>query len=243
MNNKEKLINAFDKDLNKNNNLNIINKKISKYYKFNNMLKYAFVPSFIVVFTCVFLINNNKDKYLEENRNDISDTNINTSQNTFNGEIYKENDEFDSLPDGDSDSKELKYVEIKGIGNYDFYKDLNISDEYNSFVMYEVYIKEKKEDIEFTKLNNYIISYKVKKEDKEFKEIEISFSKENEIVSNYNFNNVDPDSIKVNNVDVNIYMIDSTYITIFKNDNINFNIRTFNVKEKELINLLKSIIK
>jgi len=246
MNNKERLIKVFDKDFNKDENLNIINKKINKSYKFNNILKYAFVPSFIVIFTFVFFINNNKEKGLEENRNN---TNINTSQNTFNNEVdIEKGDEFDSLPESDYSAEEeicksVKYVEIKEISDYDFYKDLNISDEYNSFAIYEAYTKENEKDNEFSKLNNYIISYKVNKKEEEFKEIEIAFSKENEIVSSYEFNNINEKVSKINDINVTIYMSDNTYMVKFKYDNINFNIRTFNVKEKELINLLKSIIK
>ena len=131
-------------------------------------------------------------------------------------------------------------MEIKGIDDYDFYKNINISDEYNSFKIYEVYVKE---DTEFTKLNNYVISYKVNKKDKEFKEIEIAFSKENEIVSNYVFDSSNVKLVKINNVNIKKYMSDNTYMVKFRYDNINFNIKTFNVKEKELINLLKSIIK
>lgn len=249
MNNKEKLIKVIDKDLNKNNNLDIINKKINKSYIFNNVLKYAFVPSLVLIFSIVFSFSiNKKDKHLEENRNNISDTNINTSQNTFNNEIYKENDEFDSLPESDYSTEEeickvVKYVEIKGINEYDFYKNLNIGTEYNSFKMYEVYIKENEKDTKFSKLNNYIISYKVKKKDEEFKEIEIAFSKENEIVSNCDFDNSNEKVSKINDINVTIYMSDNIYVVVFRYDNINFNIRTFNVKEKELINLLKSIIK
>ena len=246
MNNKEKIIKAIDKDLNKNNNLDIINKKINKSYKFNNILKYAFVPSFLVIITFVFSINNNKEKSFEENRNN---TIINTSQNTFNNEVdIEKGDEFDSLPESDYSAEEelcktVKYVEIKEISDYDFYKKLNISDEYNSFVIYEVYTKENEKDTKFSKLNNYIISYKVKKKDVEFKEIEISFSKENEIVLNYDFDNSNVKLVKINNVNIKKYMSDNTYMVKFRYDNINFNIKTFNVKEKELINLLKSIIK
>ena len=104
MNNKEKLIKILDKDFNKKDNLDIIYKKINRNYRFKTNIKYAYLFSLIIVFVCIFLINN-KDKNLEENN-----TNINTSQNTFNGEIYKENDEFDSLPNTNEEiCKTLKY--------------------------------------------------------------------------------------------------------------------------------------
>ena len=237
MNNKEKLIKILDKDFNKKDNLDIIYKKINRNYRFKTNIKYAYSFSLIIVFVCIFLINN-KDKNLEENN-----TNINTSQNTFNGEIYKENDEFDSLPNTNEEiCKTLKYKEIDKIEGYDFYKHLNISDEYNAFVIYEVYAKENIDSEEFDKLNNYIISYKVKKKEEEFKEIEISFSRDNIPITNYEYKNFETNTIKISDIDVIMYMSENIEVLVFEYNNINFSIRTFNVEKRELMNLLKSII-
>ena len=237
MNNKEKLIKILDKDFNKKDNLDIIYKKINRNYRFKINIKYAYSFSLIIVFVCIFLINN-KDKKLEENN-----TNINTSQNTFNGEIYKENDEFDSLPNTNEEiCKTLKYKEIDKIEGYNFYKYLNISDEYNAFIMYEVYAKENIDSEEFDKLNNYIISYKVKKKEEEFKEIEISFSRDNIPITNYEFKNFETNTIKISDIDVIIYTSENIEVLVFEYNNINFSIRTFNVEKSELMNLLKSII-
>ena len=145
MNNKEKLINAVDKDLNKNNNLNIINKKIDKSYKFNNILKYAFVPSLILIFSIVSLSITEKEISLEDNNNNnLMDTSQNIIINDVNIPVIKNNPFEDSL----TTEKSAKDKVIKAIDGYDFYKDLNISDEYNAFIMYEVYVKESEEDIE-----------------------------------------------------------------------------------------------
>lgn len=240
MNNKEKLVKAIDSDFSKNKNLDIINKRINKSYVLS--LRYALVPSLIVLLIFLFLINNSKDKQLEENNN--CNTNINTSQNTFNGEIYKENEDFDSFPNKNEEiCKTLKYKEIDKIEGYNFYKHLNISDEYNAFVIYEVYTKENSASKEFDKLNNYIISYKVKKKEKEFKEIEISFSKDNIPITNYEFKNFETNAIKISDIDVIIYISENIEVAIFEYNNINFSIRTFNAEKSELMNLLKSIIK
>lgn len=237
MNNKEKLIKVIDTEFNKKDNLDIIYKKINRNYRFKTNIKYAYSFCLIIVFVCIFLINN-KDKKLEENN-----TNINTSQNTFNSEIYKENDEFDLLPNTNEEiCKTLKYKEIDKIEGYNFYKYLNIGDEYNAFIMYEVYTKENIDSEEFDKLNNYIISYKVKKKEEEFKEIEISFSRDNIPITNYEFKNFETNTIKISDIDVIIYISENIEVLVFEYKNINFSIRTFNVEKSELMNLLKSII-
>ena len=109
--------------------------------------------------------------------------------------------------------------------------------------MYEVYAKENIDSEEFDKLNNYIISYKVKKKEEEFKEIEISFSRDNIPITNYEFKNFETNTIKICDIDVIMYMSENIEVVIFEYNNINFSIRTFNVEKSELMNLLKSIIK
>lgn len=179
MNNKEKLISVIDKDFNKNSNLNIIFHKIDKSYKFNNRLKYAFVPTLILVFSIIFGLSiNEKEISLEDNNNNnLIVTSQNIIINDVNIPIFKN----DSWEDSISPIKGVKYKVIESIEDYDFYKDLNISDEYNAFIMYEV--------------------------------------------------------------DVKIYKSDNIYISVFKYDNINFNITTCNLEQSELLDLLKEVIK
>jgi len=232
MNNKEKLIKAMDDDFSKAKNLSIIHKKLDNSYMFNKRFKYAFVSSFIIIFSIVFISFNKEDKNLNQNNTYNSDTNINTSQNIIindvNIPIIKNDPWEDSIPA----TKGVKYKIVKSIDGYNFYKDLNINSEYNLLTMYEVYINN-------TELNNYVISYKDEKEDKD---IEIAFSKGNEPISNYEYKNIDIKPSKINNIDVKIYKSDNIYISVFKYDNINFNITTCNLDQSELLDLLNSII-
>lgn len=232
MNNKEKLIKAMDDDLNKNKILNIIHKKIDKSYNFNNVFKYAFVSSLILIFI-LFISFNKEDKNLNQNNTYNSDTNINTSQNIIINDVNIPIIKNDPWEDSIYPTKGVKYKIVKSIDGYNFYKDLNINSKYNLLTMYEVYINN-------TELNNYVILYKDEKEDKD---IEIAFSKENEPILNYEYKNINIKPSKINNVDVKIYKSNNTYISVFKYDNINFNITTCNLKQSELLDLLNSIIK
>ncbi|MBE6147154.1 MAG: hypothetical protein E7168_02340 [Firmicutes bacterium] len=232
MENRENMKKIIKQDFSKNENLIKINRKITKQNKFKISKNLVYVPILVSVFIMTISFSNivKKDNNLDISNN-IQDT-ININHIKLETEIT--NGVYIPLKGGRYEV--VSETELEG---YEFYKNINIGKEYNAFVIYARF----KEESNKTKLNNFILSYKIKNGNQdEFKDIEIAFSKENIPISDYKIENDNSFISKIDDVELKIYNDNNLYISLFKKNDINFDVTTYNLSEEELIEVLTSII-
>lgn len=231
MSNKKVFKELYNQKINKDNNLKMLLNKINEKERKINILKRTLLPiGSVLVFLTIIIIN-------------IDNNSINSNIETYkdgNNEIYitTSNDKNNSLLSNlDIVRKDINYEKLLQSSEYNFLNNIKIPNELNIKTYKGVYIK----DYKYTKnqyniLNNYEFIYKNNN-----KSITLSFSKNNKPLRDYTFDNTKKSTI--NNTEIIIYKEENAYISIFTYDNINFDIETINLKEKELLDFLKSIIK
>ncbi len=246
MSKKQIIKNIFEEKINKKDIYEeIIRKSNEKKVKFEKF-RYALIPICLLLCISIGTIDSNKKYNVNKsNGNDnIYINEMNVDIKDYSGNDYYTTSRNTAIKNG------FKFEIVDKINDYSFYKDLKISNEYNAQVIYGIYVKDKayiwdnntSYNKEYDKFNNYLITYKVKAEGKEFKSISISFSEENKPLGNYVPNDVGVKS-NINNVEIQIYKSGNIFIALFKYNDINFNIETYNVVESDFIDLIKSMIK
>lgn len=216
------IANDFDKEKNYKRIMNRLNNK--KHYK------YALVPVFIVLIVFVSLHtgkNNVVDTYLNTNHESKDIINI----NIINNLAFTSNES--SL---DAISKEDIMIP--------YFKELSsivLPEDFDSKENYRViYTRSDVKTNNYDVINNYEINYKNSRNDRN---IVLSISKDHEILRNSELKDIqNAKKSIINNNEVTIIKYGDLYKVVFKYNNINYDIEAYEVEEKELIDLLNSII-
>ena len=218
MTNKEKFKRVIENDFDKDSNYNIIMNKLDK--KDN---KKIYISILVLIFTIVFIaINANKEILKTFNvieKNDkiyINDINV---VNTFSNTSSSSNENNSS-----------SYINIP---YYEILSNLNIPNDFD--IKYNGKIKYKNEEI-----NNYEFWFKNSKNNRS---IVIGISNKNIPISSININVKNSNKSFINNTELEIYRYNYNYIAKLNYKGFNLNIESFNIKESEFIDLLKSLIK
>lgn len=140
-----------------------------------------------------------------------------------------------SMTSLDADTKTIELEQLSE--EFMFMKNLLIPEEYEFENSYTVYIRGQKEIAEYNKLHDYILNYK--KDD--LNNIKIAFSKIEPPIRDYFIQGGDKIS-KIGNVELKISRWKEMYITTFEYKDIYFDIETTGITEKQLVDLLVSII-
>lgn len=228
MSNKKLFKKLYFEKINKENNYKAILNSIER----NNMKKikwkWALIPAcLIVIFVGItlFNINNNDIKEIKYNNNII----INS---------------FEKVPDSiaDIDGKfEDKNIE-ELISKFNFIKNLNI--EYESTRFGSMYVRNDLNDLNYNKLYGYNLIYVL--DEKNSKTIDIFFSETEKERLRCLIHNIDLNELKssnINNTTIKIIQMGNYYMGIFKYNDLYFDIETYNLTEKEFVELLESITK
>ncbi len=237
MTNKEKLKRAIEHDINLRDYYNKIIDKIEKGEERNmkiNMRKWSLVPICLVVVIggVLFLNYRNDNKTILKTKLYIDETN-NVTLNI---------NEIDSnkvgMPKLDANVKVVTNNDV----NFPLpYKNgvVNIPKDLDKTNMYIFYFRENKESKDYNILGNYEIIYSNDKN----QSINVKYSKEHKPARDYYFSEEGSKTSTINDVELKIYKFESIYFTEFKFNDYNFDIETTNITEKELIDLLLSIIR
>ena len=118
-----------------------------------------------------------------------------------------------------------------------FIKSLIIPEEYKFENSYTVYIRGQKEIAEYNKVHDYILNYR--KDD--LNNIKIAFSEVEQPIRDYLIEGEDKIST-INNVELKISQWKEMYIATFEYKDIYFDVETTGITEKQLVDLLVSII-
>lgn len=222
MSNKKLFKKLYFEKINKENNYKAILNSIER----NNMKKikwkWALIPAcLIVIFVGItlFNINNNDIKEIKYNNNII----INS---------------FEKAPDSITDiyfNFEEKTIE-ELMTKFNFIKNLNIKHESSRFGT--IY------DIDYSELYGYNLIYVL--DEKNSKTIDIFFSETEKERLRCLIHNIDLNELKssnINNTTIKIIQMGNYYMGIFKYNDLYFDIETYNLTEKEFVELLESITK
>lgn len=234
MPNKNTFKELYSNKINKDKNYQMTIKKIENSYRKKSILKKVLVPvtSLIIIFGLIYLNINENSDILKTNDK------VNTSSKDFDiyiNDVDNYNNSF-SL-DLDIQMIEVNYKDIVHSPSYSFLIHINIPNDLENKSYYAIYTKENK-DGDYTLLHNYKFIYQNENNDRE---VIISFSDKYEPLRDYIIDDAG-NSSKINNTEVIIYQNDNTYIVTFIYNNINFDIETRNITEKELLGLLLSIL-
>lgn len=213
---------------------NIISEKINKDDIRNNIvnkrsidmeyLKYEVCMCALILMVGVFIFNGNRT-------NDIK---IETTNNYNNGSFSF--NELDSVVSRkfDSISKNVDEKNLKK--EFSFYVELVKSDLLEDYKVEGIYIKDSNQ--KYNKLNNYIVSSY-----KEDKSIMIAFSRDNEPLRDYFFDDNGNKYTTINGENIKVYSYENSYISVFSYNGVNFDIETSNVDINEFKSILELIIK
>ena len=235
MSNKKIFKELYSKKINKDNNFKTILESIEmeKMKKKNSIVKWALGPVCLMLVICgVLFFNRNttninfKPSNLIINKDENYEIYINTIENE-NIELLK----------CDVDLKRVNYYMIP---YFDFLTNLHVPDDFDNKEDFRViYVKSDIKSDDYNILNNYELWCRNTKNNRE---IYIAFSDKYKPIRDYFFGGNGKVS-KINNVELTIYKYKNSYMTTFTYNNINFDIETHDITEKELIELLTSIIK
>lgn len=140
-----------------------------------------------------------------------------------------------SMTSLDADTKTIELEQLSE--EFMFMKNLLIPEEYEFENSYTVYIRGQKEIAEYNKLHDYVLNYK--KDD--LNNIKIAFSKIEPPIRDYFIQGGDKIS-KIGDVELKISRWKEMYITTFEYKDTYFDIETTGITEKQLVDLLVSII-
>lgn len=234
MDNKEKLKKVIEQDINPNDCYNKIIKEIEREDKMKNekkLWKWSLAPICLVaIMGFALLVNNGQLKTSLHKPNMETKENVNLYINDIS-KITQGTLKFDA---------DIKAINVKNITYFKEIENLNIPSDFEGQDAYEIYVKSDQDKQEYNKLQNYVVNYSNTKTDRN---IAISFSKENKPIRDYNFSEKTSKISKINSNELKIYKYDKTYFTEFNYKGINFDIETTNITERELTDLLLSIIK
>lgn len=210
---------------------NIISEKINKEDIKNNIvnkrsidmkyLKYGVCTCTLVLMIGVFAFGGNKV-------NDIKTENY--GKNSFNI------NELDSIASRTLDAESRKVNEKNLESEFSFYNDLVSSDLLKDYRVEGIYIKDSND--KYNKLNNYLVSTYT-----ENKSINIAFSKDNEPLRDYFFDDKGDKYTTINGENIKIYSYKNSYIAVFSYNGVNFDIETSNADINDFKSILELIIK
>ncbi len=244
MNNKEKLKKVINNDFSKEKNYKeIIDKIESKTFQSNHKIwKLVLLPlCFILLFGSFYIINLNDSHITFENRNDNEANIILNINNLASVDMNKL----------DVDIKEITLQEdfhIKDEVHHDSDKSiyeienldtiLVIPEDLDNFKRYGVFTK-KDQNSGHDILNSLVYYYS---NESKSKSIRLSFSNTNKPISAYVFTSERTKETFIDNVKLKIYKYQTLYFAEFNCKNYNFFIETNGISERELSDLLISII-
>lgn len=202
---------------------NIISEKINKEDIRNNIvnkgvndmkyLRYGLCTCALVLMVGVFIFNGN---------------NYNNGSFSINELDSVASHTFDAISKN-VDEKNLKY-------EFSFYEKLVNSNLLEDYKVEGIYIKDSNQ--KYNKLNNYVIS-----SNKEDKSIMIAFSKDNEPLRDYFFDDKGDKYTTINGENIKIYSYKNSYIAVFSYNGVNFDIETSNADINDFKIILELIIK
>lgn len=202
---------------------NIISEKINKEDIRNNIvnkgvndkkyLRYGLCTCALVLMVGVFIFNGN---------------NYNNGSFSINELDSVASHTFDAISKN-VDEKNLKY-------EFSFYEKLVNSNLLEDYKVEGIYIKDSNQ--KYNKLNNYVIS-----SNKEDKSIMIAFSKDNEPLRDYFFDDKGDKYTTINCENIKIYSYKNSYIAVFSYNGVNFDIETSNADINDFKIILELIIK
>lgn len=202
---------------------NIIFEKINKEDIRNNIvnkgvndmkyLRYGLCTCALVLMVGVFIFNGN---------------NYNNGSFSINELDSVASHTFDAISKN-VDEKNLKY-------EFSFYEKLVNSNLLEDYKVEGIYIKDSNQ--KYNKLNNYVIS-----SNKEDKSIMIAFSKDNEPLRDYFFDDKGDKYTTINGENIKIYSYKNSYIAVFSYNGVNFDIETSNADINDFKSILELIIK
>ena len=213
---------------------NIISEKINKEDIRNNIvnkrsndikyLRYGLCTCALVLMVGVFIFNGNK----------TNDMKI-ESANNYNKGSYNIND-LDSVASRklDAISKNVDEKNLKK--EFNFYEELVKYDLLKDYNVEGLYIKDN--NGKYNILNNYVVSSYI-----EDKSIMIAFSKDNEPLRDYFFDDKGDKYTTINGENIKIYSYENSYMTLFSYKGVNFDIETSSVDINEFKSILELIIK
>ena len=133
---------------------------------------------------------------------------------------------------------DVKTIELENLPEeFTFMENLQIPEEYNFENGYTVYTRENTDTAEYNVLHDYILNYR--KDD--LNDIKIAFSEIEEPIRDYFIDEGDKVS-KIGEVELVISQWKEMYIVTFEYNDIYFDIETTGITEKQLVDLLESII-
>lgn len=204
--------------------LNSIERRKMKKLKWN----WAFLTTCLVIgFISIILFNKNTSNIKEIKYN--NDININYLEEIQN-----------STADIDAKFEEKNIEEL--MLKFSFIKNINITSLSSRFG--ELYVRKNINDENYSELYGYNLIYSF--DENNNKMIDIFFSETREKRLSCLLVEYDLDKLKdsnINNTNIKIIEIEKWYMAKFKYNNLYFDIETYNLNEKEFIELLESIIK
>ncbi len=235
MNNQEKLKSAIEQDFNPTNNYKEIIKKMEKVRKMkriNDLLKWSLVPiCIIVVISGIVFSNYNKDNNNLLENNPYVDKKDNIILNI--NDLSKI-----GMTKLDADVKIVNDVNIPYPfkANEELYIIPSDLTQNKNFI---VYTKKDKNSNEY----NVIANYTMLITDGNDRNIEIKYSKDQQPLRDYYFNEDNSKITIINGINLKIYQYEENFYTSFSYNGYNFDIETSNITEQEFANYLISIFK
>lgn len=204
------------------------------------ILRYSIVPICLLIICTIFIQNSNNKTFETFKNNSNMKIYINSISNKVETSMDADINTYSNALEKTDGKIQIVNEEMN---KFSFINDLSISDEYNAVTLYKIYTRSDLTKNEYNILNNYVLSIKVKDGTKEFKDIEISFSEEYKPIRDYYFTSDNDKISKIGNTEIQIYNCETSYMAIFRYNNINFDIETRNLTSDEFVEVLTSIIK
>jgi len=234
MSNKETFKKMYSSKINQERTFNNILKEIEdKNMKKNNVYKLALIPVCIILVICGIVIINKGESTLKPS------TPIINKEGNYEIYINKIDSSKTNLTKPDADIKKIdaEYKKIQEMPAFNFLKNLNIPEDLSDKSFSAIYTRKDKDSKDYNILHNYDFWF-----ESNDRRIILAFSDKNKPLRDYHFEEFGKIS-KINNQELTIYQYNTSYMTTFTYNGINFDIETNNLTESELTNLLTSIIK
>ena len=231
MSNKKIFKKLYSNKTNKDYNYKIILKSIERdnINMKKNIIKWAIPVCLIIVICGIVLLNKNNNGIIYKPSGPII-------SDEDNYEIYINN--ANSLGILDIDAK-LENLNDIFIPYFDFLSNLDIPKDFDNLIMKALYVKSDVNKEEYDILNSYNFTYLNTKNNRK---IIVAFSKDYIPLRDYYFKDKTKASI-INNTEVIIIKYKYGYNATFTYNDINYDIETTDIIEKEFIDYLTSLIR
>lgn len=203
----------------------------------NRKKLYTILSSCAVIFICSMIVIHSNILKLEKDGDEIGSIQEIKEEN-IKIHINKIKKQGAMKLDADIQTRNLEDSCMKAPYDIPFDK-FKIPKDINGVDLSAVYIKEN-DSKEYNVLNNYINYYH--DSDGNDRNITIAFSNSHKPLRDYYFGEDNGKTSTIADVEMTIYQYEKLYMTAFTCNDINFDIETENITEKELVTLLKSIV-